>query len=284
MALTVAVPHNPDAGSMHLLIDAAIIAGAPASKEITLDFRRVGFVESLAIVILSNGREIAAWRSAIAIAAGKGRLSPISMTRDFSKPIGEHPFRRGRGRARPPFRFDACADSHQWIDGNIFPWLESKLNVKQSALTEFKTSVREIFNNIADHSGQDVGCMHVQWHPNISRVKIAVSDFGVGIPAEVRKAVAIANDATAIVAATREGFSSKPGKNMGAGLSYLIDNVVRLNQGWVGIYSGQGYATFSHGKPSAGLLKGLYPGTLINMIFRADRLVVGDEDVDDVQW
>jgi hypothetical protein len=267
------------------------VAGAPVANRIILDFGNVGFVESLGVVILSNTIEWLRHRGVTVehCNCDRARLA-IAYLDDvgFFKAYWGQPL-SNQARLRDttfPFRRLMCADSHQWVDGNIFPWLEDKLNVRPSSLYEFKTSIREIFNNIADHSDEDVGCMHVQWHPKINRVKIAISDFGVGIPSEVRKVGPMASDAAAIVQATKEGFSSKPGKNMGAGLSYLIDNVVRRNKGWVGIYSGQGFATFSHNKPieSAGLLTGLYPGTLINMILRTDNLVAGDEETDEVPW
>jgi hypothetical protein len=291
MPLSVAVPYNLGSGTMHSLIGGAIAAGAPAANHIVLDFGRVGFVESLGVVILSN---LVEWLRNRGVTVDYANCDvarpPISYLDDigfFEAYWGTSLSPHAKLRETTfPFRRLKCQDSHQWIDGNIFPWLEDRLGVNASALYEFKTAVREIFNNIADHSEENVGCMHVQWHPKIHRVKIAVSDFGIGIPTEVRRVTAVTTDAAALVKATKEGFSSKPGKNKGAGLSYLIDNVVRGNEGWVGIYSGLGFVTFSHGTSfeSAGLLKGVYPGTLINMILRTDTLVAGDEELDELQW
>jgi anti-sigma regulatory factor (Ser/Thr protein kinase) len=160
----------------------------------------------------------------------------------------------------------------------VFPWIADRVGVDERSLDEFKTCIRELFNNIQDHSTEEIGCMHVQKYPNARRVKIAVSDFGIGIPTEVRKVKPSATDPHALYLAAQEGFTSKPGgRNMGAGLSYLTDNVVSRNRGEVSIYSGSGEIHF-HAVPNGAkrqrvaLSRGFYPGTLVSMTLRTDTI------------
>jgi anti-sigma regulatory factor (Ser/Thr protein kinase) len=86
-----------------------------------------------------------------------------------------------------PLRKISCAESHGWLDQRAFPWLAAKLQVSTASIAEFKTCVREIFTNIQDHSTEDIGCIHIQFYPNEHRIRISVSDFGIGIPDEIRK-------------------------------------------------------------------------------------------------
>jgi sensor histidine kinase regulating citrate/malate metabolism len=159
------------------------------------------------------------------------------------------------------------------------------MGIHQGALREFQTCIRELFQNIEDHSTEEIGCMHVQWHPNVRRVKIAISDFGIGIPAEVRKVTSVPNDAAAIAKAVQDGFSSKGGKNRGAGLSYLVDNVAGRNRGWLGIYSGNGHMAFDGPfSRKAALMEGAYPGTLVNMNLRTDTISTDADEGEDLSW
>ena len=236
---------------MYPLIASAIKDGAPASEEIIFDFTYLNFVKSAGVVILSNLVEWLRKRGVTVSYANCTRTKPAIAYLDdvgfFAAYWGNSLSPEARIRSTTyPFRRLQCINSHQWIDGNVFPWIADKLSVKFSALNEFKTSVRELFNNISDHSAEQVGCMHVQWYPNIERMKIAISDFGVGIPAEVRKVREEVTDYQALCIATQEGFSSRPGRNMGAGLNYIVDNIVKRYKGWVGIYSGGGFITFNH--------------------------------------
>jgi signal transduction histidine kinase len=291
MPVKIAIPYNLNPYTMYTLFGAVIANQEPISREIEFDFSRVDFVESVGIVILSNLIE---WLRKRNVTISYVNCDPMRRAIGYLDDVGFFSTYWGKPLTQKaqlrdttfPFRSLMCIDSHQWIDGNIFPWLANKLEVTENSLAEFKTVVREIFNNIADHSEENVGCMHVQWHPNIKRVKIAVSDFGIGIPTEIRKVAEVKNDAVALKMATTQGFSSKKGRNMGAGLSYLIDNVVGLNKGWVSIYSGAGQITFNHVTSVANLAlkQGIYPGTLISMILRTDNIVGDAEEVEEVQW
>ena len=107
-----------------------------------------------------------------------------------------------------PFRKVLCEECHGWLDLTVFPWLANRLNTNTASLSEFKTCVREIVQNIKDHSTEEIGCIHIQHFPSNNTVEISVSDFGIGIPAELGRAFTCNNDAEALALAVQEGISS----------------------------------------------------------------------------
>src|SRR5262249_20316196 len=134
-----------------------------------------------------------------------------------------------RSTTRPLMKI-AHKDSHHWLDVQLVPWLAGRLNVTQSSLYPLKACVSEIFNNIQDHTRYEIGSIFVQHFPRENRVNSAISDFGIGIPGNVRTRLSGLSDAQAIMKAVEEGFTTKstPG-NKGIGLDYLLKTVVLAN-------------------------------------------------------
>ncbi len=276
---------------MSSLLQAAIVAGQPVSNEVEFDFSRIHFIESIGVVILSNLIEWLKKRHVhVTYRVADTHHPAISYLDDigfFRTYWGEPISRQARLRATT-FSFTSlqCGQVHQWIDGNFFPWLSYHLSCRTTSLYRLKASIREIFNNIADHSEEEIGCMHAQWYPANERVRIAISDFGVGIPAEVRKVLPAATDVQAVHWAFQEGNSSKRGRNMGAGLHYLVESAVEYHKGWLGLYSGTGSMTFNRvtRAGNCSLLTTGYPGTLINMALPTQDLPEHENEVAELEW
>jgi hypothetical protein len=161
------------------------------------------------------------------------------------------------------------------------------LAVHERSLGTIKTCAREVLNNIADHSSEKIGCVHIQHYPQKSELQITISDFGRGVPANIRAAFGQMSDGEAIEMATREGITTKsiPG-NRGVGLSVLVDYVIG-NGGRVDVYSLGGTLSCrpdGNGgtRKLVGAGKGSYPGTLVNITLRTDSFV-GDEVAEEDQ-
>lgn len=181
------------------------------------------------------------------------------------------------------------ANAHGWLERKLSPWIGHVLGVSHGQLASVRTCVKEIFNNIDDHSTQDTGFVHLQHYPNIHSVKITVSDFGTGIPNTIRAQFGDMTDREAILHASKEGITAKSRpNNMGAGLAYLIDTVT-ANQGTVAIHSLSGILNCFRDKDGMAARKaatgnGMYPGTLIDINLDT-RLFVGDEEERvDLEW
>ncbi|WP_340018267.1 ATP-binding protein [Paenibacillus sp. FSL H3-0457] len=166
--------------------------------------------------------------------------------------------------------------SYQYLDRVIY-WLAGKLSLTTESLSELKAAMSEVFNNITDHSLEHMGCVFIQQYPKKHIVTVSISDFGVGIPTAIQRISPSADDAEALRLAVQHGFSSKSTpKNRGAGLHFLLRNVVKNNQGKVYIHSNHGIlsATNTDGEIDISVEKtsGFYPGTLIEIEFRTDTI------------
>ena len=292
--LELQVPKRFDLQSMHTLLGQALdLQGDPRAAKICLNFSGVSFVETTGVTVLSNLIERLQKRGATVTFTGCDRkdqgVKYLDDSGFFEEYWGSGLSQSAKLRSTTyPFRKLTCEQSHHFLDGDLFPWLANKLGVHVSSLYALKTCVREIFNNIQDHSTEQIGCMHLQVYPTVDKVMIAISDFGVGIPTEVRKASAAPDDFEALKIATTPGFSSKPKtKNRGIGLNYLIDTVVHQSRGFVQIYSGLGKISFNYGEAGTkgGTTLSLYPGTLVSMMIPKENLPEPDEEgSEEVSW
>jgi hypothetical protein len=172
----------------------------------------------------------------------------------------------------------------------MIPWLRGRTGYPAPSFADLKICLAEIFNNIQDHSGQDIGCLFGQHHPNEKRILIAVSDFGFGIPTTVRKVRPYLDDSQALEHAIAEGFTSKlRPRHRGASLALLLDNVVTVNKGKMSIYS---RAASLRSQPTAqgsrsettSVLEGSYPGTLFVIELRTDTLPVMEDEREEFEW
>lgn len=180
------------------------------------------------------------------------------------------------------------ARAFSWIENSLSPWMSGALGATYGSLSSIRTCVKELFNNISDHSAQNTGFVHAQHYPTYRQIKITVSDFGVGIPATIRGRFGLMTDSEAIKLAAEEGVTSQSRpNNMGAGLNYLID-CITANEGSVLIHSLSGslYAKSERGRqrrvPSSG--RGSYPGTLVDITLDTRLFVGDDDDRGDVEW
>ena len=188
-----------------------------------------------------------------------------------------------------PFTKVAHADAHGWLEFKFTPWMSAVLGVKHGALGSIRTCIKEVFNNISDHSTQNIGFVHVQHYPKVSRVTTTISDFGKGIPSNIRDSFPLLDDGAAILKATAPGFTTRSTpRNMGVGLDFLIE-CVTSNQGSVSIYSFKG-AVACHRDASGGVIRssslgnGSYPGTLVELSLRTDCFVGDDAEEEEMVW
>ncbi len=145
--------------------------------------------------------------------------------------------------------------------------------------------MKEIFNNINDHSTLGIACTHMQHFPKKHEVLISVSDFGVGIPETIRRKFGGLSDGTAILEATKAGVTAGTSKrNRGVGLALLIEVITKLNGGLVKIRSGSGSVCCTKfvSVPKDGL--SFYPGTLISITLNTTTFVADPSEEEDLQW
>ncbi len=268
--------------------------GEIESKRLELDFCRLNFIEPTGVTVLSNiielvkklGGDVTFCGHLIHVRA----IQYLDDSQFFRRYIGNS--LREAVRIRPTtaeLTLVSHARSFGWIENDLMPWIEEKTGVRQASLASIKVCFQEVFNNIRDHSTVDVGCIFGQFYPNLNKLQIAISDFGVGIPSNVRKLRANLTDGDCIKLASQEGFTTRTGRNnRGAGLDVLIKNVVKNNGGSLIIHSGNGILSCVKSeegvKKTAKSADGFYPGTLLQVTFRTDRLVVDDDEEEVFEW
>lgn len=263
----------------------------PLCSDLEIDFEKIGFVEPGGIVALHNMIE---WLSSKKVKVSftypienKGIKDPLKYLDDsnfFRRHLGKTIYPNSSVRSTTMSLQDVTySQSHAWLKHKFIPWLAQQLDVKNSTLANIEMCLGEIFNNINDHSMEEIGCIYAQYYPNKHLLTFCIADFGVGIPHNIRKLHPELGDADALELAIKEGFTTKTTpRNLGAGLYTLIRNVVLNLKGSVHINSGYGLLNVFANRNDMVIKSheafGFYPGTFLE--FNIDTKVVREEDKD----
>ncbi|MNW51809.1 Histidine kinase-, DNA gyrase B-, and HSP90-like ATPase [compost metagenome] len=263
----------------------------PKSKEFEFDFTTLNFIRPVGVTVLSNligklkkhGSRVG---FTYYMPDRKKRFCPMAFLDDsmFFKHY-LHETLDANSSLRPttlPLADVTYEASYQYLD-NTISWLAGKLSLTKESLGDLKASLGEIFNNIIDHSSENAGSVFIQQYPKEDKVMVSISDFGVGIPSSIQNIVSGIDDAEALRLAIKEGFTTKSTpKNRGAGLDFLLHNVVKNNKGTVYIHSNHGIlcSTNSNNRINNSITKtsGFYPGTLFEIEFRTDNIEYLEEE------
>ncbi|MCU9578736.1 hypothetical protein OE311_26375, partial [Bacillus cereus] len=297
LELHIKLPSRFTRDTMYSFLERVITPdGTPISNKIIFDCSTLTYIEPVAITILSNTIEWLNNRSVItgihhpSIIVGS-KFCPITYLDDsmfFKRYEGETITRFARVRPTTlPLELISYNSSSFWIIDKFIPWLARQVGVNTHSLSQFEVCVGEIFNNINDHSSEHIGCIYAQHYPNLKQIKIAISDFGVGIPFSIQQKYPFLNDAQALTEAIKEGVSiqSSPG-NRGAGLTNII-TAVSANGGSVHIHSNAGIIECISGETGTHIASkhanGYYPGTLFEIILNTNN-IFDDEEEEEFEW
>jgi hypothetical protein len=296
--MRVYLPDQFDISTMYGFINDVIDDNyLPRSNSINLDFTKLQFIRPSGVTILSN---IVQWLLSKRVKVGfilpekyDYQHNPVKFLDDsefFNIFLKKKLLTRSHHRETTiPLKLVQYDESYSWIENNLIFWLMQRLSLNKGALSNIKVCFAEIFNNIKDHSQYNIGCVFGQHFPTEHNVQIAISDFGVGIPHNVKKILPNLDDSKALVKATEEGFSTKSNiRNAGAGLDVLIHNVALQNRGTLLIYSNCGaiQCNYDNGNIAKTMLhvQGYYPGTLIYVNLRTDTFIQDDDDSEEFEW
>lgn len=276
------------------------------------DFRTVWQADSLAFVVLSNLIERAAQQSTtVAFLGVTGDESARSqlpseclggndqVIRDFDRAnffqryLGRSVFASEQtNRLILPLHFIEHQGIADYLLNRLVPFVSRSIDTSRGQLDSFRACTEEIFQNVKDHSGVSTGCAYASIDMN-SRLRIAVSDFGVGIPNEVRTKEPHLDDRQSLLRACDEGFSTKSQKTRrGAGLTNLINFVVGAARGNMQITSGQAHLTAAP-MGGAGTVRKVskvrptfYPGTLVALTMSTGglRATARLSDFEEFRW
>lgn len=296
MTTTVYLPRRFETDAIYTFLNFLVDGdGNPIDDHIVFDFRYLSFINGTGFTAFFNTLEWLGKRGVRRQFARPPTMSPaISYLDDcgfFREFLGRSLSDRAATRNTTlPCSKITHAEGHGWLEYTLTPWLSDVLHVPAGAIASVKTCVKEIFNNIADHSTEQIGCVHAQHYPQMRQVRLTVSDFGRGIPNTIRAVHPGLDDAQAILTASREGVTARSNpQNRGIGLDYLITHVM-ANHGKVAIYSHSGSliceTRHANGEPFRMpiVTPGLYPGTMVDIMLPTDRFVGDEIGTEDLEW
>lgn len=173
-----------------------------------------------------------------------------------------------------PLRIDRTMDVTGLMDYLKSKWLgRGWINVSQKLRDAIVGRVWEIYANAFEHSHSTVGIFSCgQHYPNKKRLDLAVVDFGVGIPSNVR--MFVQNESLpagrTLEWAFQAGNTTKPnGMGRGMGLD-LLREFVKLNQGRLEVFSHDGYARIDGRGEKYETRNSMFEGTILNISFQCD--------------
>ncbi|BBI32663.1 ATP-binding protein [Cohnella abietis] len=290
--MKVFLPDQFNRDTMYSFIDEVLNEDAlPKSTEFDFDFTRLNFIRPVGVTVLSNliGR-LQKHGSKVTITYRvpdrRKKFCPIAFLDDsmffkhyLGSTLDDTASLRPTTRPLANVTYDR---SYAYLEESM-SWLAGKLSLTKESLGDIKTCLKEVFNNIKDHSSENIGNIFIQQYPSENTVMVAISDFGVGIPRAVQNSHAGVDDAMALQMAVKEGFTTKSTpRNRGAGLDFLLHNVVKNNKGCVYIHSNHGILRAIHQNDGAVITtkktSGFYPGTLLEIEFRTDTIEYIEEE------
>ncbi|MFQ5451505.1 MAG: ATP-binding protein [Nitrospinaceae bacterium] len=174
-----------------------------------------------------------------------------------------------------PYRQDILFEQKGLTDYLKWNWLgRGWVHMSENLRDAITCKVLECYLNAFEHSGSSIGVFSCgQHYPQLKALKIAIVDFGIGIPANVRsfKNNPLIGTEQALEWAFQSGTTTKPnGLGRGLGLD-LLKQFVRVNKGRMEIFSHDGYAVFEENREEYSRRSSFFEGTLIHITLKCDE-------------
>lgn len=267
-------------------------------SELLIDMTKVEFIDPAGMISLSN---IIQWSQKIKevdltfivdinTLNKKNRqameyLSDCGFFANFGEPaIFKHPQLRSTTLALKEVE---THQAYQWKQLELMSWLRKQTH-RQNEFSSIGVAIDEIFNNISDHSKENIGCIFGQFYPKTNQIVISISDFGVGIPQTIRQKFGLElTDDELIEYALTEGVSSQSvPQNRGAGLSNIMKTLTRDSIARVTIISNCGMIELSDNQVvERKLFQESYPGTFFELVIDvANEKLYDSEEEEEFEW
>lgn len=276
-----------------------ILKEQSTTREVELDLSMISFVEPAGVVLLSNIIKYLENKNYnlnlyIPENIGYQKHCPHEYLDDsqfYSHFTGESIKQNASPRSTtlPLYNIKTEA-TYSWLKTSFRPWLSRNMGVDILQLGTFSEIISEVFNNISDHSEENNGFIFAQYYPNNNNVlRIAISDFGVGIPRTMRRVFPSLSDGELISQALQRNITSQSTpRNRGIGLDTLVYNTVVNSNGTVKIRSNYGEVIINPLKDGSRKVliqesNYFYPGTFIELELSPMHLVDELEE-EDFTW
>ena len=254
------------------------------SSNVTFDFSRCEFLRPNAVAFLGGLARLVEHRNRCVELdwdTANHRILAILRQNGFAGCFGYKRTLGGPGSSIP-YREDrtyAAGVKNDIINYLKFNWLGSGWVRVSSRLRDVIVGrVWEIYDNAFLHSESSIGvfsCGQFFWRMGL--LKLAVVDFGIGIPANFRRHlkahpfVEQLTSAQCLRWAFQQGSTTKPDTTRRGNGLVLLKEFVNVNHGRLEIYSQNGYALIEGGKEKFNNRRKFFQGTLVNITLRCDE-------------
>lgn len=243
--------------------------------DVCFDFTQCDFLRPNAVVFLGGLARMIDHRG------GNARIDTATIRGAVRTNLEQNGFARAMGANLPPWRGNSIPyreDFHQDENGVVeylkVNWLgRGWVNVSHELSNVIASQMWEIYANAFEHSGSRVGVLSCgQYFRNRGELVLAVADFGVGIPSNVR--FYTGNSALPGGEAMKWAFTcgtstaQKAGPR-GMGLD-LLKEFVWVSKGVLVIYSHDGYARIDERTEIYQNSPAFFEGTLVQVTLRCD--------------
>ena len=276
-ALTIHVPRLND-GHDDFVAMAKIwrqVDAAGDGADVSFDFSGCGFLQPIAVVFLGGLARVIGHRGGKArFLSGTmiGRVRVNLMQNGFAHALGAEtaPWQGNSIPYREYFTQDENGIAHDLRQN----WLgRGWISISTALANEVVGQMWEIFANAFEHSDTPVGVYSCgQYFKNRRVLTLAVADFGVGIPSNVRfhlgRPDLSAADALRWAFQRGTSTSTRTGPR-GVGLD-LLKELVRTNNGAMLVYSHDGRASIDHRGETYENSQPFFEGTLVQIRLLCD--------------
>lgn len=268
---------------------------ATTATEVRLEFSKCRFLKQNAVAFLGGLIRLLRQRG-IKTVVGVSTLVPT-----VRKNLDKNGFIKAfTGQAYPwkdntiPYREDWNSNPRGFQNYLSTEWLGQGWIGISSALRDcIVERVAETYLNAFEHSASPVGVFTCgQYYPQLRMLHLALVDFGVGIPHNVRRFLGQAsaetlNGGKCMEWAFRAGTSTKSAEGISRGLGLdLLKSFIAANHGEMTIMSHDGYVSIVDTGVTYDSLGHFFDGTLINISLRCDDKYysLASENVPDVEF
>lgn len=250
------------------------VDAAGDGAEVVFDFTHCDFLRPNAVVFLGGLARMIHYRG------GRARFAVVTMQDKLKMNLMQSGFAHAMGAdARPwqghaiPYQEHIEQDEDAIVESLKRDWLgRGWISVSDALASAIAGQMWEIFANAFEHSETPVGVYSCgQYLPKRRELLLAVADFGVGIPSNVRLRL---NQACPGGDAMRRAFAlgfttSRREGPRGVGLD-LLKEFVQKNHGLMLVFSHDGYAKIDAQGERYENLEPFFEGTLVQIRLHCD--------------
>lgn len=181
MVNIIEIPHQFTRDTIDLVLKEVINPDlTPVSSEVQFDLTNVEFIDPCGMTALYN---ICLWLQRTENVTASFKINTLDNLPKFNeKPmmylvdcgffedffegtVYKEPMRRS---TTLPVRKIKSEESYSWKENILKPWIQN-CTQKYCDFSNIQTAIDEIFNNIADHSSQNIGCVFAQFFPRLKK-------------------------------------------------------------------------------------------------------------------